>query len=154
MLANHRTRRASSVAATLPVIQAPSVPHGPLHVLIDSTGRPFLVEGARKSRLVGGRHRLRGSSAVTTHLVDMSWRIGGGAGRTEAGRVALTAAISLWSPASSANTHGLTPAANRVIHWWMGRAWNPHDMTREVAEFAYDLHTGLASNQIPEFDDL
>ncbi len=25
-------------AATLPVIQAPSVPHGPLHVLIDSTG--------------------------------------------------------------------------------------------------------------------
>jgi hypothetical protein len=27
-------------------------------------------------------------------------------------------------------------------------------MTREVAEFAYDLHTGLASNQIPEFDDL
>jgi hypothetical protein len=28
----------SRCAATLPVIQAPPVPHGPLHVLIDSTG--------------------------------------------------------------------------------------------------------------------
>ncbi len=27
-------------------------------------------------------------------------------------------------------------------------------MTREVAEFAYDLHAGLASLRIPEFDDL
>ena len=27
-------------------------------------------------------------------------------------------------------------------------------MTRQVAEFAYDLHAGLSSLQIPEFDDL
>jgi hypothetical protein len=27
-------------------------------------------------------------------------------------------------------------------------------MTREVAEFAYDLHTGLASLRIAEFDDI
>lgn len=27
-------------------------------------------------------------------------------------------------------------------------------MSKEIAEIAYDLHSGLASNQIPEFDDL
>jgi hypothetical protein len=27
-------------------------------------------------------------------------------------------------------------------------------MSRKIAEFAYDLHSGLASHQIPEFDDL
>jgi hypothetical protein len=30
---------------TLPIIQAPSVPHGPLHVLIDSTGRQVYGAG-------------------------------------------------------------------------------------------------------------
>jgi hypothetical protein len=34
-------------AATLSVIQAPSVPHGPLHVLIDSTG--LQISGCRPS---------------------------------------------------------------------------------------------------------
>ena len=33
-------------AATLPVIQAPSVPPGPLHVLIDSTGLQVFGAGA------------------------------------------------------------------------------------------------------------
>src|SRR5271167_48007 len=32
-------------AVTLPVIQAPAVPHGPLHVLIDSTGLPVYGAG-------------------------------------------------------------------------------------------------------------
>jgi hypothetical protein len=27
-------------------------------------------------------------------------------------------------------------------------------MSRQTAEFAYDLHTGLAAHQVPEFDDL
>ena len=27
-------------------------------------------------------------------------------------------------------------------------------MTKEIAEFAFDLHTGLSSYEVPEFDDL
>ena len=38
-------------AATLPVIQAPSVPPGPLHVLIDSTGLQVFWSGS----MVGGQ---------------------------------------------------------------------------------------------------
>lgn len=27
-------------------------------------------------------------------------------------------------------------------------------MTRQIAEFAFDLHAGLSAHQVPEFDDL
>ena len=44
-------------AATLPVIQAPSVPHGPLHVLIDSTGLQVYGAGQWLEAKHGGKSR-------------------------------------------------------------------------------------------------